>query len=324
MIDRQQLREAREALGRMLATRRKARGMIQSEVARAVLTTRSTVGMVERGRQIVDRVFWQQCESVLGAGGELVAAYDAYRQLERQFRTEQESAARKARWGALADTVTEANVSGPALTTVPSAAELPLSEITSGGPRQRATEDSSTPATTTGWFRPNFRTGPLRIALCGSRSTGVNNALVDDAVAAVSRLLMNHRCTVDHGPVGIGIEIMTYIADHYRPPALQAAVGLFGRPNVVRNADFLLIIGGGRGTLDEVDVATSMGKKMLPFAASGGTARDLMDRMQADVTLRSWLPGDMFAALATCAGAEDFTKLVEQIISTDLRSFPRE
>ncbi|SCL24711.1 helix-turn-helix domain-containing protein [Micromonospora inyonensis] len=121
MIDRQQLQEAREALGRMLATRRKARGMIQSEVARAVFTTRSTVGMVERGRQIVDRVFWQQCESVLSAGGELVAAYDAYRQLERQFRAEQESAARKARWGALANT----DVPGPVLTTaLPDKADL--------------------------------------------------------------------------------------------------------------------------------------------------------------------------------------------------------
>uniref|UniRef100_UPI001F216B46 hypothetical protein n=1 Tax=Streptomyces griseus TaxID=1911 RepID=UPI001F216B46 len=89
-----------------------------------VLTTRSTVGMVERGRQIVDRVFWLQCESVLGAGGELVAAYDAYRQLERQFRTEQEAASRKARWGELADTITEVNMPGPALTTVSSAAEL--------------------------------------------------------------------------------------------------------------------------------------------------------------------------------------------------------
>ncbi|WBB78596.1 hypothetical protein O7606_20570 [Micromonospora sp. WMMD882] len=67
-----------------------------------------------------------------------------------------------------------------------------------------------------------------------------------------------------------------------------------------------------------------MGKKMLPFAATGGTARAVMARMRADVALRSWLPGDMFAALEACAVAEDFTRLVEQIISTDLRSSPRE
>lgn len=61
--------------------------------------------------------------------------------------------------------------------------------------------------------------------------------------------------------MGIGIEIMTYIADHYRPPDLRAAIGIFGRPNVVRNADFVLVIGDGTGTLDEVDLAVSMGKR---------------------------------------------------------------
>jgi predicted Rossmann-fold nucleotide-binding protein len=55
--------------------------------------------------------------------------------------------------------------------------------------------------------------------------------------------------------VGIGIEVMTYVADQYRPPELKAAIGVFGHANVVRDADYVIVIGGGSGTLDEVDLA---------------------------------------------------------------------
>jgi hypothetical protein len=193
-------------------------------------------------------------------------------------------------------------------------AAAPLSAIRS--PRQETGPGSRT-SVTTGWFRPGNADRPLRVAICGSRSSGVDNAAIDDAVVAVSRLLMNRHCEVDHGPMGIGIEIMTYIADHYRPPTLQAAVGLFGRSNVVRNADLVLVIGGGHGTTDEVDLAASMGKKIIPFPASGGAARHAFERMRTNAVLRAWLPDDTFTALGDCTDAHTFTKLVDQIISTD-------
>ncbi|WP_247674423.1 helix-turn-helix domain-containing protein [Micromonospora sp. C51] len=69
MIDRQQLQEARQELGRKLATWRKTRQLIQGDLARQVRSSRSTVAMVERGHQVVDRVFWRQCESLLDAQG---------------------------------------------------------------------------------------------------------------------------------------------------------------------------------------------------------------------------------------------------------------
>jgi hypothetical protein len=175
---------------------------------------------------------------------------------------------------------------------------------------------SGTACVTTGWFLPAAIDRPLRIALCGSRAAGVDNSVVDAAVAAVSRLLINNSCEVDHGPMGVGIEIVTYIADHYRPPTLRAAIGLFGRSNVVRNADLVLVIGGGKGTADEVDLAASMNKKILPFTASGGAAALAYQRMQATVGLRRWLPDDQFAALGACRTADDFADLVNQIIST--------
>ncbi|WP_255554157.1 helix-turn-helix transcriptional regulator [Micromonospora humidisoli] len=45
----------------MLAEWRSRRGLTQDDVARLVHSTRSTVANVERGRQVVDRVFWAQC-----------------------------------------------------------------------------------------------------------------------------------------------------------------------------------------------------------------------------------------------------------------------
>lgn len=168
-------------------------------------------------------------------------------------------------------------------------------------------------ATTTGWYRPISTRRPLRVAICGSRSVGSNDAVIDNAVHSISRLLMNHPCQVAHGPMGIGIEIMTYIADHYRPPKLLAAVGIFGRPNILRNADFVIIVGGGYGTLDEVDLAISMSKQLIPFAGSGGAARHAFERMSANVELRAWLPQNVFTALGTCTSGDEYAMIVEQL-----------
>jgi len=102
MIDPQQLREAKQALGRRLRDLRTARGLRQKDVAERVVSTRSTVANVETGRQVVDRIFWQQCDALLQAGGQLIDEYDAYRRLEQQHRAERDEAARRARWGVAA------------------------------------------------------------------------------------------------------------------------------------------------------------------------------------------------------------------------------
>jgi len=121
--------------------------------------------------------------------------------------------------------------------------------------------------------------------------------------------------------MGIGIGIMIYIADHYRPPALRAAVGLFGRPAVVHRADFVIFIGGGQGTLDEVDLAISMGKRIVPFAASGGAAHHAFERMAADVSSRGWMPEATFAALGGCASDSEYASVLERVL-TDTGSAP--
>lgn len=192
---------------------------------------------------------------------------------------------------------------------------LGLAPVSATSSRADSTPPSSGagPAVT-GWFQPINAARKFRIAICGSKSTESNSSAIDDAIRALSRFLIRCKYEVDHGPLGVGIEIMTYIADHYRPPTLRAAVGVFGRPNVVRHADFVIVIGGGQGTLDEVDLAFSMGKRLLPFVPSGGAAGRCYERMLTDVRLRAWLSNDLFTALGSCTSADEFVNLVEQVL----------
>ncbi|MGX6601702.1 hypothetical protein ACWKSP_06135 [Micromonosporaceae bacterium Da 78-11] len=203
-------------------------------------------------------------------------------------------------------------------------ADATMSSITAKLLPPAETQAADSRSMVTGWYKPASTGRPLRLAICGSRGVGVNDAAVDTAVAVISRLLMNRQCEVDHGPMGVGMEIMTYIADHYRPPALLAAVGVFGRANVVRNAHFVLVVGGGHGTLDEIDLAVSMAKRLIPFPHTGGAARHAYERMHRDVNLRAWLPDEMFDALGSREQADDVTEIVEQILSIDPGSPARE
>jgi transcriptional regulator with XRE-family HTH domain len=118
MIDPQQLQDAKHALGRKLAELRTARRLLQKDVAERVHSTRSTVANVEAGRQVVDRVFWRQCDALLTAGGALIGGYDAYRRLDEQYQTERAEAARRARWGAAAEAATDLELPGSSLVTV--------------------------------------------------------------------------------------------------------------------------------------------------------------------------------------------------------------
>jgi hypothetical protein len=75
---------ARHALGRQLAALRKAAGYSQHEFAPLTLYGRSTLANVETGRQNVPREFWQRCDAALGAGGALVAGFEAIQALRRR------------------------------------------------------------------------------------------------------------------------------------------------------------------------------------------------------------------------------------------------
>jgi hypothetical protein len=172
---------------------------------------------------------------------------------------------------------------------------------------------------------------PARLAICGSRTAGTDERVIDAVIQALARLVFTRRCLVSHGPVGVGIEVMTYIADHYHPPEVTVAVAVFGHRNVVQTADLILVIGGGAGTQDEIDLALSMGKKVIALPASGGTARRFHDQARRDPRLRTWIPEPAFAALdaladpAGLAGptgkhnrpGEEFARIVEELLASD-------
>jgi hypothetical protein len=162
---------------------------------------------------------------------------------------------------------------------------------------------------------------PVHVAICGSRAPDTDASVIDAAVRCLARLVMSRNYKVSHGPVGVGIEVMTYIADQYRPPDIALAIGLFGHRNVIRDAEFVIVLGGGAGTQAEIDLALSMGKPIIALPASGGTARRFYHQAARDHRLRDPLDDEQFADLNACADpGEDFVRIVEQLINNDPRS----
>src|SRR5690606_31037763 len=119
---------------------------------------------------------------------------------------------------------------------------------------------------------------------------------IDAVIPGLARVILLQGWQVTHGPVGVGIEVTTYLADHYHPPGARAAVGTFGHHHVVAPADYLLVIGGGAGTRIELDLAVTMRKRILPFARSGGAAAWFLAESPATRSL-AWLSGNDLAVL---------------------------
>jgi hypothetical protein len=117
------------------------------------------------------------------------------------------------------------------------------------------------------------------------------------------------------GELNDQIEIMTFIADHYRPDRLDSIVGVLGRHNIVAAAQYVLVIGGGSGTRDEVDMAFSLGLRVLPLPASGGTAARAYSMMSENPALRGRLDGERFAALRDCNDTEAFLRIIEHALT---------
>ncbi|MGH8903940.1 MAG: hypothetical protein ACRDYA_20255 [Egibacteraceae bacterium] len=196
-------------------------------------------------------------------------------------------------------------------------AAAPLSALRAARATIPDAEGTKAGSITTGWLQTGEHATEHRIAICGSRAAGTDPKILDDMSRSLGRLLMRCPCRVSHGPVGIGIEVMTYIADHYRPPNLNAAVGRFGHLNVVRDADYVLVIGGGQGTQDEADLAFSMDKRIIPMPASGGTARHVYVAMRRNGALRRWMTEEHFVALERCSDADEYTRMVERALASD-------
>ncbi|MGH3783254.1 MAG: helix-turn-helix domain-containing protein [Pseudonocardiaceae bacterium] len=72
-----ELAEQQRLLGRYLAALRKAAGLYQTDIARAVPCHRTNVAHAEAGSQLPDAHFWETADRVVGANGGLIARYDA-------------------------------------------------------------------------------------------------------------------------------------------------------------------------------------------------------------------------------------------------------
>lgn len=67
----------RAALGKRLADHRERNGLNKTELAERLFYDRTSISKLEAGQQSASREFWCGADSVLGAGGELVAGFDA-------------------------------------------------------------------------------------------------------------------------------------------------------------------------------------------------------------------------------------------------------
>lgn len=67
-----------------------------------------------------------------------------------------------------------------------------------------------------------------------------------------------------------------------------------------------------------------MGKRLIPFGASGGAAGEALSRFAADHGLRAWLSDEQFEALLGCTAADQYAALVEQIVSAEVSNAARE
>jgi hypothetical protein len=169
-----------------------------------------------------------------------------------------------------------------------------------------------------------------RIAICGSRSAGTNPRVIDAAIRSLARLVMVRRLLVNHGPIGVGIEVITHIADHYQPPGLRGAVAIFGRRNVIFDAEYVVLIGGGAGTQAEADIAMSLGKRILPLGASGGSASSIYHQILRDSRLSGWMTDGTRESLDSCAElagdaepaavervTDDFVDMIDALVDAD-------
>jgi DNA-binding XRE family transcriptional regulator len=168
--------------------------------------------------------------------------------------------------------------------------------------QDRATPDASNPVTAT---------RPAKLVISGSRAPGCDPQVLDDTVAALARLIAVSGATVNHGPVGIGIEVVTYVADQFRPAGFSMSAARFGRENVVHGADLMIVIGGASGTAAEVTIAQALGMPVLPFRPTGGTAARTLEAL-VDAGQSS---GGYLAELVTCTTPTQFTALVERTMN---------
>lgn len=78
----------RRSLGGHLAMYRRAAGVAQPELARAIGRTRSTVSKIEHGTRTMPEALWKTADELCRAEGALLAEYQALAQVEQDYRAQ--------------------------------------------------------------------------------------------------------------------------------------------------------------------------------------------------------------------------------------------
>jgi hypothetical protein len=156
----------------------------------------------------------------------------------------------------------------------------------------------------------------IEVAVCGSRAPGTNSSLVDRLIPLLARLIVVQRWSVAHGPVGIGIEVMTHIADRYQPPGTLVVLGRIGHHRVIETCDYLIGLGGGTGTMVELDLAAVAGKKLLLIAAGGGAVAEYAAAAEPDPHV--WLAPEQRETLTTGTEPAALIDTIRTAIRTDM------
>jgi hypothetical protein len=157
--------------------------------------------------------------------------------------------------------------------------------------------------------------GTARVAICGSRGVGTDGKSVDFAVLALGQVFEDTPWLVQHGPRGVGIEVLTHIANNRRPEGLHQVVGILGHANVVRGVAAVIVVGGGKGTNDEVDAAFEAGRRLIPLASTGGAAQRTHRRMARDPSLRAWIADADFTLLGGEMDTATMANMIERLVS---------
>ena len=84
MVDAESVADACRALGRSLASYRRANGLNQEQLATRTGYRRSSVANIETGRQRAARPFWERCDLELDANGTLVRGHEELEALARE------------------------------------------------------------------------------------------------------------------------------------------------------------------------------------------------------------------------------------------------
>lgn len=200
----------RRALGQQLRAGRRAAGLSQGQVAKALNYDRSAISHLEAGRHPAPREFWEQADALLSADGGLLAAYDALAEakLQAAAQTLDEATTLARQQWQVVQQASRSEKAEPRLDTAGHpAARATASQATD--PVEPAVRSAAGAATLQWLFAPSASTA--------ARTTG-SLAVNDEDVVAITAMRRRLRALDDeHGGGAVVPMAVAYLRNHVTP-----------------------------------------------------------------------------------------------------------